>query len=393
MRRSTLLGVVLVLAACRNGGKEHAGDEQARGRSATPDAGPGAVTIDPSVLAAGRVATTPVTRRPLQGDVRVAAEVVPAESAAAEVGALVSGRIATFEVRDGEVVKRGQVLALVDSPEAARAVADRIRTRARAASATRRLERQVLLERDRATSPAAVDEARTDLAVAEADAAAARMLLTSLGIPEPPASDTAALPARVPVKSPIDGTLVERLVPLGAPVTPDKTLFRVVASDQVVVEARWTEESMSAPAPGFALALLPRGGGAASPCPAHVLSVIGMVDEKTRARRVRIAPDGKCPMLVPGSFVDVSLSQGALGGAAPAVLAVPREAVVDLRGASTVFVAHGAKGSFVARAVRTGRSTATDVAIEEGIAEGDLAVTTGAVLLKGELLRAELEER
>jgi cobalt-zinc-cadmium efflux system membrane fusion protein len=290
-------------------------------------------------------------------------------------------------------VKRGQALAYLDSPEAARLAADLIRARSRVIAAGRKVERQLALEQDRATSAAAVDEARIELATAEADAAAARTMLASLGMPEPPPPAQGALPARVPIRSPIDGVVVERMIALGAPVAPEKTLFRVLASDRVVVDARWTDTTTPPPAKDTPVKLLPRGGDGKVSCDGKVVSTVGVVDERTRARRVRIVPNGACAMLVAGAYIDASFTSASLAiGAAP-VLAVPKDAVVDVRGAPTVFVARPPSGTFAAHLVRTGRATTEDVAIEEGLAEGDPVVVVGAVLLKGELLRAELESQ
>ncbi|MEA2752255.1 MAG: rane fusion protein heavy metal efflux system, partial [Myxococcales bacterium] len=229
--------------------------------------------------------------------------------------------------------------------------------------------------------------------VAEADAAAARTLLSSLGIPEPPPPAQGVVAARVPVRSPIDGVVVARLVALGAPVSPDKTLFRVLASDRVLAEARWTDATLAPPANGTPVKLLARGGDVTTACAGHVLSTIAVVDEKTRARRVRVTPDAPCPMLVPGGYVDVSMTSAAASAGTAPVLAVPRTAIIDVRGAPTVFVAGHDANTFVARVVRTGAMTSEDVAVEEGLAEGDLVVVTGAVMLKGELMRSELESQ
>jgi cobalt-zinc-cadmium efflux system membrane fusion protein len=128
-------------------------------------------------------------------------------------------------------------------------------------------------------------------------------------------------------------------------------------------------------------------------CDAKVAATLGVVDESTRARRVRILPDGPCPLLVAGAYVDASFTSSALATAAAPVLAVPKEAVVDVRGAPTVFVAAPQSGTFAARSVRVGRTTTEDVAIDDGLGEGDPVVVVGAVLLKGELLRAELESQ
>jgi cobalt-zinc-cadmium efflux system membrane fusion protein len=355
--------------------------------------GPPVVSVDPAIVAAGRVTATPAMRRVLRGDLRIPAEIAPSESGAADVGALTSGRVGSIEVREGDAVKRGQALAWVDSPEAARVAADVIRSRARVLAAQRKLDRQLGLEQDRATSAAAVDEARMDLASAEADVAAARTLLASLGIPEPPPPAQGALAARVPVRSPIDGVVVERTATLGAPVSPDRSLFRVLAREHVIVLARWTDATTTPPPKDAEVRLLPRGGSgdAGAPCTGKVRATVDLVDERTRARRVTIVPDGPCALLVPGAYVDAAFTSSSLGSAGEPTLALPKDAVVEVRGAPTVFVAEKKPGSFTAHVVRVSRTTTEDVAIESGIAEGDQVVVTGAVLLKGELLRAELE--
>jgi cobalt-zinc-cadmium efflux system membrane fusion protein len=390
-----LLAAFLPLACKASGTPERARSETSDGgvQARAGEAGSAVVRVDASLVASGRISTTPASRRPMKGDLRLPAEIVPTESAAADVGTLVSGRLGSIDIREGEAVKRGQVIAYVDSPEAGRAAADVIRARARTIAASRKLDRQLGLQEDRATSPAAVDEARTELAVAEADAAAARTLLSSLGIPEPPPPAQGVVAARVPVRSPIDGVVVARLVALGAPVSPDKTLFRVLASDRVLAEARWTDATLAPPANGTPVKLLARGGDVTTTCAGHVLSTIAVVDEKTRARRVRVTPDAPCPMLVPGGYVDVAVTSTASSAGTAPVLAVPRTAIIDVRGAPTVFVAAHDANTFVARVVRTGAMTSEDVAVEEGLAEGDLVVVTGAVMLKGELMRSELESQ
>jgi cobalt-zinc-cadmium efflux system membrane fusion protein len=379
MMRARAAPLVLCLVACA------CSRRTPRREPAAADAGPVVVRVDPSLLGSGRIATGAVERRALRGDVRLPAEVVPSESGAAEVGALVAGRVGSIEVKEGDAVKKGQALATVDSPDAARIAADAIRARARIAAASKKLERQEGLAADEATSASAVDEARVELAQARADAAAARTLLAGLGIPEP--SGDAAVASRVPLRSPIDGVVTERMTTLGASVAPEKTLFRVVARDRVYVDVRFTDPAMSIPEKGSPVRVLPRGADAKTSCPAHIAASLGVVDERTRARRVRVDPDAPCELLVPGAFVDAAFTSPA----STVALAIPKAALVDVRGAPTVFLATPEPGAFSPRVVRTGTTTSEDVAIEEGLSEGDRVVVVGAVLLKGELLRAELE--
>ena len=51
----------------------------------------------------------------------------------------------------------------------------------------------------------------------------------------------------------------------------------------------------------------------------------------------------------------------------------------------------GREGDFERRTVRVTSTFGADSVIESGVAEGERIVISGALLLKGELLRAELE--
>lgn len=375
--------------------------------SATPNADAAAsvdaasgrgIRVDGQLLTSKRIAIVDALRRLPGGMVRLHGEVVSSETGEADVGVLVSGRVASLEVPLGAEVKRGQILAWVDSPEVGRATAELLRARARRVVAERKLARQLDLDRQQATSKNAIDEARADAETARADLVAARTLLASLGGGEPPeAKDDAGigwLGVRVPVRAPIDGTIAQRTAILGGPVAPDKTLYRIVAQGKISVLARFPETSGAAPRVGARVTITARGAAEAArkSCPAKVAATVGTVDEATRTVPLRIDPDETCPWLLPGSYVDVLLTLAAgtmTADAGTAELIVPRDAIVEIHGTPTVFVPVG-DGRFDARAV-TVRVDGDDAIVERGLAEGDRVVYVGALLLKGEMLRAELE--
>lgn len=339
--------------------------------------------LDPSLIGA-RVAVGKVERRVPRGERRVPGEVRTSEKGRAEAGTLVAGRVSSIEVALGDHVQKGAVLAWVDAPELGRAVADLLRARARASVAAAKLERQLELEKQSATSKNAVDEARAESLVAQADIAAARTALYTLGGSEPSGG---AVGAKLAVRSPIEGTVSKRDAVLGAPVSPDKSLFEIVASSDLFVVAR-VPETFQLPVVGTPVRLFGRSAGDETPCFAKTVSDVGVVDEATRTRAVRVAPDAACPKLVPGGFVDVALPMS--DGSTKPELVIAREAVVDVHGVKMVFVAKG-PASFVARPVRVTIITGLDAIIDDGLAEGESVVVRGAILLKGELLKSELE--
>jgi cobalt-zinc-cadmium efflux system membrane fusion protein len=346
------------------------------------------VRIDPDLIASGRVTLAPVSRRAPKSETRIPGDVRANEGGSAEAGTLASGRVATLIAKEGSRVERGQVLAWVDSAEASRAAADFLRARARVTAAARHLQRQLKLQEQAATSAGAVDEARAEEAVARADLAAARTLLWTFGVAEPPADTSeAALSVRVPVRAPIAGVVARRDAVLGAAVAADKSLFHIVAVGQVFVAANMPE-TMPVPAEGSGAVIVARGRDGAR-CDANVAGSMHLVDDTTRTVPVRLQPAGTCEWLVPGGYVDVLFSAPAHE---PAELVVPSDALVDIDGVPTAFVAVDRDpGRMVARGVRVRATGGPDTVVEAGLAEGDLVATTGALLLKGELLRTALE--
>ena len=360
------------------------------------------VRVEPSLLSAGRIQVGVASKRAL-GDVRVfPGEVVSDEQGRAEAGTLVAGRVASLEVGVGTAVRRGQVLAWLDAPEAARVAADIIRARARAEVSSRKEERQRELAKEQATSKNAVDDAFAEARIARADLAAARSLLKSLGGTDPatPAdgSEPAPLTSRVAVRSPIDGVVTKRMAVLGGAVAPENALFEVTTKGRVVALVRIPELVTDAPPSGSPVTIHPRGssGGPNATCAGSVQGDLGTVDPETRTRALRAEPTGACVFMVAGAFVSVELAGlhagGGDAGGGEAVLSVPRDAVIDMKGAKIVFVADAEPGAFALRTVRLGPESGDFVSVEDGLREGERIAIVGAPLLKGELLRAELYE-
>ena len=351
----------------------------------------GPIKIDRDLITQGRIKIAVVERRAPRGELRVPGEVRSSESGSAEAGTLVSGRVATLEVTEGTRVTKGQVLAWVDAPEVGRATAELLRARARASVAARKLERQLELDKQQATSKNAVDDARADDQAARADLLAARTLLANLGGQEPPPeSERATAIVRVPVRSPIDGVVPRRDAVLGAPVSPDKSLFTIVAAGHVVVLARVPETAVVPPV-GTKATLIARAAAAAAAttCDASVTGTLGAIDTTTHTTAVRVEPGAACTWLVAGGYVDVSFPGIAAGDVRD--LVVPREAVVEVGGVPSAFVPGAAEGEFLQRAVRVRPGEGPELVVEAGLAEGDRLVVQGALLLKGEMIRAELQ--
>jgi cobalt-zinc-cadmium efflux system membrane fusion protein len=398
--RVRLAAAGLLLATSGLGCERDAASATPPAASAVAEAkAPPRVEIDPALIDAGRVSLGRATRRSIAAEQILAGDVIPSEDGEAEVGALVSGRIATLDVADGARVSRGQVLARIDAPDVGRATAELLRARGRSEATERTLARQLDLEKQGATSPSAVDEARAEDRAARAELTAARTMLATLGAGEPrieagggAPTPSRAVSIRVAIKAPIDGVVVERSAVLGGAVAPDRSLFRIIDPARLVVRAR-LPETAGLPAAATHATIRPRtSGGVPSTdrCEAAVIAGFGVVDATSRTVPIRLRPAGICAWLLPGAYVDVIL-EGAVAAADRAAIVVPVEAVVEVRGVPTVFVVGARRGVFAAHPVRVGAAVGASIPVEAGLDEGAEIAVRGGVLLKGELLRSALE--
>lgn len=380
-----MLAAALLASACQSSGSS--GSSPGAGRAI---ARVERVTVDRQLLISGRIKVAPVAAGSLAGELRVAGEVRSSESGSAEAGTLVAGRVASLEVAEGARVKRGQVLAWVDAPEVARAAANLLMARAHAVLAEHKRARQEALDTASATSKNALDDARAEDDAARAELLATRTLLASLGGAEPPsAPELTALLVRVPVRAPIAGVIAERNTVLGGAVDADRPLFRIVADSQTSVLAR-VPETAPRPAVGAIATIAPRGNSS-STCRASAEGSLGGIDSRTRTLAVRLAPDPGCTWLIPGLFVDVTFAHANVEPHALRGLVLPRSAIVDVQGKPTVFVAGASPGQFDAQSIQAGTGDQNQVTVDSGLSAGDQVVVEGALLLRGELTRGELE--
>jgi membrane fusion protein, heavy metal efflux system len=345
----------------------------------------GALALSDAALADNPIATRKAARLPLAADLRIVGSVASDEDHYAVVGPLVAGRIVTLKAGLGDNVKRGQVLAEVESAEVGQAQAAFLSARARAGAAEANLRREKELSSQRISSQRELEVAEAQAVSEAAELRAATERLRALGLsPGDVASLTGAggTGGRVPLRAPIDGTVVSRTVTLGQAVERATDAFKIVNLAKLWVLLDLYEKDLNRVRVGQK-AELSTEAHPGEVFHARVGYVNPLIDEKTRTAHVRIELDNPGGKLRPGQFVTARLVGD---GASPVeALAVPRSAVQAVEGRSVVFV-RGPSG-FARRAVELGASGGDLVEIRQGVAEGEEVVTDGAFLLKSELLR------
>jgi RND family efflux transporter MFP subunit len=380
------------------------------------------ITLNPSLLAEGRIALSLAEKRDLTDELVVTGQVIAPPHGKAEIGALLNARIRKIFVEEGAVVKKGQVLATLVAPDAARITGDLAAARARRTRAETVLAQEQRLKEQHATSERAVTDAQSDAASARADEQAASVMLSSYNVSG----------AELTLRSPLDGVVAASNALLGVQVDPDTILFRIIDPTQLAVRAD-VPESMAARIRLGAIAefQLP---ASRSRCKADVVASTRSVDSIKRTVAFRLRPTSACEGLLEGGFADVIIplstmhdiashradmatdgqqaqakvvAEGPRGtnpapdiqrdaGAQTArsneiLVVIPRSAIVEVDSVPSAFVALPEPGKFRLTPLTVRRHGDTQSLVEQGLTGGEQVVSKGALLLKGEWMKSRLE--
>ncbi len=322
------------------------------------------------------------------------------EGRTARIGSLQEALILDIRAQVGDRLQPRQLLATMHGHALhdawagyRKAIAERVRAEHQLEYTTTAHARATRLYNDKAVSLQDVQRADVDRVTAaqELEIARAEVLrsieeLEHVGVNatesggEPIQAEDSA--EQIPVRTPIGGVVLERLVTPGSTVTPGTPLFVVSDLSRLWVIAEIDESQIGAVRTGRTVDV----EVAAYPGERFIGTVTFIADAVNPAtRRVLVRstvanPGGR---LKSDMFATVTLAEGEQRS----VVVVPADAVQSVGGRSVVFV-EAQPGRFVARQVELGPQGDRDVEVTSGLAEGDRVVVAGSFVLKSELLGA-----
>jgi membrane fusion protein, heavy metal efflux system len=359
---------------------EHDDHHAEGGTPDSPEEARAVVRIDPGMLRDLRITTAAVESRPGSESAPAPAELRVTESAYAEVGSPVTARAVRVAVTAGQQVKRGQVLAELQSLELGKVRGEYREAEARLELTRQTLERKRGLAQENIAPLREVQEAQAELASAEASLASARAALQAMG-----ASAGSEGGAALALRAPLSGTVIERNLAQGQVIEPTQALFRIGSLSKLWLIAHAPErDAVRIPPRATARVTIPALPGQAFT--ARVLLVGSQVEPASRTIPVRLELPNPGGVLRPGMSATVWLP---VGEGAP-VIAVPAAALQRLGDKWCVFVPQ-AEGTFAVREVGRGRDLGGEVEILSGLQPKETVVVEGAFLLKAEAEKARGE--
>jgi RND family efflux transporter MFP subunit len=277
------------------------------------------------------------------------------------VSSRLMGTIISIDVREGDPVKQGQLIATIDDSD--------IRQKVRAAemgletaSSNRSLaeatyKRYAGMYSEKAVTAQEMDQIEAAKKSADSEYLRARAMLmeakTFLGY------------ARI--TSPITGHVTKKMADEGSMSSPGMPLM-TVESDENHIEASVDESLAGIIKTDTPVEVLT----SAKASRAHIKTIVPSVDPATRTFMIKVIPDDQ--QLMSGQFVKIGL----MLGKRPA-LTVPRSALINRGGLTGVYTVNP-EGAISFRIVKTGTNTPSGVEVISGLSAGEMIIARGVEL-------------
>ena len=381
-------------------GHDHAGHAHGEGEHSDE------VVLTPQAIRNNGIKVAAAKAQVLSAKITAPARAAYNAEQVAHVGSAVTGRVAELKARVGDMVKKGDELLVIDSPELGEAQSDYLQKRTSVETARPAVEiaksaydrAQQLYDQSQGIPLTELEKlkgeyqaAQGNLRSATASVTAAENRLHLLGMSQE-AVDALAKTGEISptyiIRAPLAGRVIEREATLGELVGPDKERLMILANLSPI----W----VLADVPEAKLGQITVGSKAAISVPAvsgetfegTIAYVAPELDPTTRTARVRVEVANEDAKLLPGMFATAEIAAGA-GSEAEPVVAVAEEAVQNVEGEPAVFVpVEGEPNTFAKRAVGVGRPIGGMVPVFAGLKDGERYVSSGSFVLKAELGKA-----
>lgn len=377
MKKALILALtVLSLAACKEGAQPVAG------RAAADPS-----LVDPAPELRAQLRLGEVERSMISETLRVAGQIDFDEQHLARIGATVTGRVTQIDALLGQEVKKGDVLARLNSSELSSQQLSYLKARAQLELNRRNAERARSLFAADVISAAELQRRESEYQISRAEARAAADQLLLLGVTAQAIErlgTQGAVNSLTPVVASIGGVVVERKLAPGQVVQPADSLFVIADLSRVWAEAEVPEQQVSQVKVGQAVAILVPALGNEK-LTGKLIFVGQTVNPETRTVLVRTELDNREGRLKPAMLATMLIEARPVER-----LVVPASAVVRENDEDHVFVLLD-EHSFRLSKVKLGPEQQGRRIVLSGLQGGEKIVVEGAFHLNNERNRKEME--
>lgn len=315
-----------------------------------------------------------VSVQTVQNEVAVPAKVQADPDRVVHVYPPVSGRLVSLKIRPGDAVRQGQVIAILQSSDAAGARSDYQKAKIEAARSSQAEKRAALLLQHEVVSQKDYEDAKAQAETAQTDLARAEQRLRMLGLSSTSNSDEVA------VKAPRSGIVLEigaATGELSKSLDNASSIATIADLSSVWVVGDLYEKDLSPARRGspakITLAALPDKSWSGT-----ISNISDVLDPNTRTLKARVVLPNPQHMLKPEMFATMHLV-----GHKQELMTVPTTAVLH-EGSDTFVMVKKSDGTYEKRNVTIANTTSDKTEIASGLRPGEMIVISGAELLRGE---------
>ena len=349
-----------------------------------PQPPPGEAWLSDKQIAEQKIQIAPVDDQDVDDTVLASGKVTFDDSRVSHVFSPVTGKVIKIVAQLGQVVKKGDELAFIDSPDISVASSDVGKAQADLVAAQHDFDRQKDLYEKHAASQKDFEQAQDNFQKAKAEFERARAKSSLLA-----AGGGSSVSQGYALRAPIDGTVISRNVSPGVEVQGQYgggqavELFTVGEVDQVWVVADVFEMDVARVQVGQKAVVRVQSYQDRT-FEGKLDYVSGTLDPQTRTAKVRCTFDNKDGLLKPEMLATVAISVDQ-----KKALAIPRAAEIRLGDQTVVFVeldglSPDGKHRFVRTPVAVDEQEGSPwLPVQHGLNKGDKVVTQGAILISG----------
>ena len=371
--------------------KEHAHDEKhehegehkddAHGKAASEEEHEeGVLKLDAERAKIAGVTLSQAAAAAIGSSLQLPGEIRFNEDRTAHVVPRVAGVAESVAANLGQMVKKGQLLAVLSSPAVSEQRSELMAAQKRLALARTTYQREKQLWQEKISAEQDYLQAQQVMREAEIAAANAQQKLAAIGA----GAGSAGGLNRFELRAPFDGVVVEKHLSVGEAVQDSTAVFTI--SDLRSVWAEMKVAASDLPFVRVGEKAVVQATAFESKATGTVAYVGALIGQDTRTAPARITLDNPEGIWRPGLFVNVDL----MASSQQVVVSVATSAVQKIDGDKpVVFVP--VEGGFKAQSVKLGKSDAQNTEVLQGLMAGQSYVNGGSFILKSELGKATAE--
>jgi cobalt-zinc-cadmium efflux system membrane fusion protein len=295
----------------------------------------------------------------------------------AHVTPRVGGNVREVRKQLGDTVKKGEVLAILDSRDLADIQREFLATKERLGLAEANFKRQEQLWIEKVSAEKDYLAAKQALAEAKIEHRTAAQKLSAAG-------GNSAGGGGYALVAPLDGTIIEKHITLGEVLKDDSQAFIIADLSTIWVTVTIYAKDLERVRVGQAVEV--RAEGIEKSAKGSLTYVGPVVGEQTRSATGRVVLQDPGSAWRPGLFVTAEV----VIDEAPALVTIDSDAIQTIDGKQVVFVEEG--GGFKAHTIELGRGATVGhgaVEILGGLKAGERYVVKNSFVLKAELGKGE----